>query len=110
MAIAACGASDRRKAVATSLAALEGARAGFEAYDHHQQNRILDTAKNFEEGQQRTAAYRARRAGVLEAFMAAYSALTIATLEPSLANLGEATRYAREVYDHVKALKDAGGP
>ncbi len=82
-----CGPSERNRALTTSLAALNAARDSFLAYDAAHQADLVRAAPSEEAGKLTLIEYRARRLGVLEAFVAAYSLLSVAAADPTDAKI-----------------------
>lgn len=109
--LGACGASERQTAVRHALTALNTASAGFSTWDkQHQESIVRDPSlTSLEDGEKRLTAYRAAREPVLHAVTAAYAALALAALEPTLANLSQAAATAKILYDEIAALR-TGGP
>lgn len=105
----ACGPSARERALSYTLAGLNGARSGFVVFDEVAQTHIVDQATSLESGEAALKAYRAQREPVMQAFMIAYSALAAASVDMSVANIAEAAARAKDLYEAVKAFKDALG-
>ena len=104
----ACGASQQDQALSYAFTGLRAANEGFIAYDADRQRHIVAEATSLEDGQAKLQAYRARREKYLQALIVAGSALTVAALDPTPANLLAAGAEAKKVYDAVKIL--TGGP
>ena len=102
---ASCGPSAREKALSVTLASLNGAREGFVSYDALAQERIVDQAQTFDEGQTALTKHRAKREPVVAAFTVAYATLALAAIEPKSDHLPEALVAAKAVYDAVKAFR-----
>lgn len=80
--VAACGASARQKSLRGSFVAVEAAAAGFVDWDAEHQDLIVNQlADDYADGERRLAAYRARRAPVVDAFAIAYRILAAAALD-----------------------------
>jgi len=104
LALCACGGDSRQKALSYSLMGLNAARDGFVTYDAERQQRIVAESTSLRQGKQALYAYRVRRQRVLRAFVVAYSALSVASLDPSVEMLAEALIAAKDVYKLVKAF------
>lgn len=103
-AVAACGADARQKALRTSLQALNASREGFVAWDARAQAELVTQAPSLEAGHAALRAHRDRRDPVVGLFVAAYSALALAALEPTGENLLRAAEDARRLYEAIRKL------
>lgn len=93
--VAACATS--KDAVLTrTLAGLDAAHTAFEAMDTRRQADLVERAQTMAEGKAALASHRARRDKVEDGFIAAYSALALASLERSDLNLGRLVQLATE--------------
>ena len=102
---AACGGSFTDKAnktLATSLAATNGARDSFLAWDKDHQLGLVDKATSKEEAVAALAVYREKRAPVLQAFTVAYSVIGAAAALIPLIERGE-----KKDFDLIPLLVDA---
>lgn len=86
--LSAC-AADRYAVIGRTAAGLDAGRRAFVEGDAGWQARIVARASSQDEGARELAAYRGRRDKVATAFVAAYSALALASVEPSAASLVE---------------------
>jgi hypothetical protein len=87
----ACGPGAKQRFLDTSLKSLNAAMSGVEAWDETEQQRIVDRATSFEEGQAQLATHRERRQRIIKAATLAYSALALVAIEPEPANLAAAS-------------------
>lgn len=78
VALAGCGASSRTKALKTTLASVDAARAAFVVWDDKTQARIVDEASSLDEGRAQLAAHRAKRDKLTGYFELAYRTLAAA--------------------------------
>lgn len=106
--LVACGPGAKQRALDTTLSTLNLARDTFQAFDTARQNAIVERAETKAEAEANIAAWREKRDKVVQAFVIAYSALALASLEPTVENLATAAMHAKAVYDAVKELR--GGP
>lgn len=100
LALLACGASTREKALRGSFATLNAARDGFAKWDDQKQARIVNDATSLEQGKATLAEHRAERDKVIEGFELAYRTLASALLledDRSLATALEAARIVGEI-------------
>lgn len=100
---AAC--AGREKALARTATALDAARYAFVEGDLQRQREIADGAPTLADGQERLRAYRAARAKVSAAFIAAYTALAAASLELTEVSFREAVAAAGTA---VRGLRELG--
>lgn len=105
-ALAACsGASQRRKTIDATLAAVNRARDAFISVDDVAQTTITETATSLEQGKQRLADYYKRRTLVVEAFAAAYRAISLAATsdgDPTIADMVAMAKSLSDTYEEFK--------
>lgn len=106
--VAACGASQREKAVRASVVAVNAARDGFEAWDAAHQKAIVDKATSREDGEAKLAAYRASRDPIVHGFEIAYRLLAVAATQTDDPSLRAALAAAASAVE--AATKITGGP
>ena len=80
LALVACGPTARDKAISDTYVAINAARDGYIAYDSKHENDIVSSAQSKDEAVTKLVDYRLKRTHVLEAFTAAYHALSAALL------------------------------
>lgn len=78
VALTGCGPSARVKALKTTLASVDAARAAFVAWDDKTQTQIVDEASSLDEGRARLNAHRAKRDKLTGYFELAYRTLAAA--------------------------------
>ena len=105
--LAACGttAKDRRDAAGKAIFALREARIALVAWDGAKEQELarlepLDAAKAA------LATHQARVAKVEHLFGFTLTALALAVVDPSIANLVEVTRLLTQVYSDIRALRE----
>lgn len=77
---AACGVSARERAIHTTYTAAVAAQAGFESWDRDHQMSIAKTATSYEGGLAELDSYKAKRAKVVDGFVAFYRLLAAASI------------------------------
>ena len=103
--LVACGASQRERAVRTGFSAFQVAAAGFATWDKEHQRQIVAEAQTYVDGQMALGAYRAKRAPVILGLNIATSAISLAALDPTIANVAAAAVEVRRLYDSMRALR-----
>jgi hypothetical protein len=102
-----CSGSAKMRTLRTTLVAVDAARVGVETYDRAHQVALIDEAKSREEALAKIQAYRERRTVVVEAFTVVYKAIAAAALDPTDVNYLEAIKQANDLYQSIKAFKEA---
>lgn len=100
-----CGASQRDRTIKTTLAAVNETRTAFVVFDRAAQAAIVATAKSYDDGAAKLAAYRAKREIVVDAFAFVYRAIaTAATVndDPSLTAMITAAAGIAEAFRDFK--------
>lgn len=80
VAVAGCAAS-RDEVLSRALAGVEAADKSFVGYDKAHQGGIVDSATSREQGERSLAEYRGQRDKVTAAFVAAYGAIAVASVD-----------------------------
>lgn len=78
VAFAGCGPGSRTKALRTTLASIDAARAAFVTWDDKTQTRIVDEASSLDEGRAQLAAHRVKRDRLTSYFELAYRTIAAA--------------------------------
>src|SRR5262245_61817570 len=115
LALAACGASQRRDAIKTTVVALNAAVDGFATWDDQHQTEIVAKAEKGiltkDETKRALEDYRKQRENVVKAIVIAYRAIAVASTQTDGLSLDKALAEALKLYDAIKAVKQLqGGP
>lgn len=102
--VAACGMT-KDALVAKTFIGVNAARDAFTAWDGRHQTEIVDAAKTEAEGRAELTAYRAERARVQVAFVAAYSAIAVASLDDSADSAIQVVTTGASLLAALKAAK-----
>jgi len=102
--LAACAAG-RQEILSRTMAGVDAASKAFLAYDQHHQAELVDAAISRADGAAALFAYRAKRDKVAAAFIGAYSALAVASVDLSDASL---TAAAHATAAMLAAMRNLG--
>jgi hypothetical protein len=108
--LAACGASAQQKALHATYIGVKAAEAGFVEWDKHHQEELVAKAPSLPAGMDLLHDYWAKRAPVLQAFMAAYQLLYIAASDTTDDKINAAIGAAKLLYDIIEAVKQPPAP
>lgn len=103
--LAACGGSAHEKTLQVSFVALNATRDGFTEWSRDHQEQIVEHATSADEAKTKVAAFRATRTKVVDAFLVAYAAFSLATLDPAEPNYLEAIKAGKALLAAIKDLK-----
>lgn len=107
MLVAACGGA-RQKAISTSFVALNSMRDGLADWSRERQEQLADQAPTADDAKQQVTAFRQKRQVMLAALIAAYSALSVATLDLNDTTFREAMTAMKKLIAALDALRGDG--
>lgn len=106
--VSGCGANLKEKAIRSSFQAVRATQAGFLAYVKAKGKQIVESAKTNEEKRSALDALYEKVEPIHLAIQAAYSALAVAALEPTLDNLNSALTAAKRLYQLYESIGGDG--
>lgn len=110
IALTGCGPGAKDKALRSTLAGVNAARAAFVVWDGAAQDRIVAEAQSLEAGKAALAEHREHRAVLVTAFEGAYYSLAIAATDLEDINLAQAAVAATTLYTLYRQLVGTDPP
>lgn len=102
--VAACNGSQRQKTLRATLVGMNAARDGLVVFDKSHQLAIVEKATTREDGEQQLAAYRAKRAPVVDGFELAYRLLALAATQNDDPSLKAALEASKSMLEAIRSL------
>lgn len=103
--LAACATATKEQIIARTFAGLQAAEDAFVKGDARRQDAIVEAATSHEQGVAALAAYKAKRDKVAVSFVAAYSAIAVASVDLTDSAITQMVSLAAEV---ISALRELG--